>query len=250
MNNDVTGASLLVREKERCIILATATESLPSSTSPPPVFHQIHQDTIHPKALWKSQNTPLPHSHLPTNMITFRVLTLAHNHSFDQSKTVLPALLDLLFFFFPLFMEWFLPAIWALRANSFDNVQWLPCGLPPCYPCTHLETTCWCIGLKYCVWNVWIGGTSCSLSFGIDFNYTLLICVETFSFALRKQQKHIDEKEETLRTPPTAGKLPNNQILCEKWFAVSCIFAFMSCRCLFLTSHHICINSNNLYWSQ
>lgn len=100
MNNDVTGASLLVREKERCIILATATESLPSSTSPPPVFHQIHQDTIHPKALWKSQNTPLPHSHLPTNMITFRVLTLAHNHSFDQSKTVLPALLDLLFFFF------------------------------------------------------------------------------------------------------------------------------------------------------
>ena len=101
MNNDVSGPRLLVREKERCIILATATECLPSSTSPPPVSHQIHQDTIHPKALWKSQNTPLPHSHLPTNMITFRVLTLAHNHSFDQSKTVLPALLDLLFFFSP-----------------------------------------------------------------------------------------------------------------------------------------------------
>ena len=92
------------REKERYILLATATESL---SFPPPVFHQIHKDTVHPKALWKSQNTPLPHSHLPATMITLRVLTLARNRSFDQSKTFSHTQLDLLFFL----MEWFLPAI-------------------------------------------------------------------------------------------------------------------------------------------
>lgn len=94
-------------ERERCILFATVTEVCTPSTYPPPVFHQIHKDTIQPKVLWKSQNTPLPHSHLPTKMITFRVLTLAHNHSFDQSKTFSHTLLDLLFFL----MEWFLPDI-------------------------------------------------------------------------------------------------------------------------------------------
>ena len=33
-----------------------------------------------------------------------------------------------------------------------------------------------------------------------------------FLFTHRKQQKHTDEKEETLQTPPTAEKNPNNQI--------------------------------------
>lgn len=84
-----------------------------SPTLPPSCFSSDPQRYSPPQELRKSQNTPLPHSHLPANMITVRVLTLAHNHSFDQSKTFSHTSLDLLFSL----TEWFLPAIWTLRAN-------------------------------------------------------------------------------------------------------------------------------------
>lgn len=111
--------SLIIRW--RGVFLATAIVLVYDlRTILPPFFHQIHKNAVLPIMLWKSQNTPLPNSHLPSNMITFRVLSLAHTSLIKAKHFRCPAWIIVFF------IGWFLLVIWTFNENEFDNMFWVP----------------------------------------------------------------------------------------------------------------------------